>query len=260
MNYQNNLLFILLTTFFFILMVYKYAFVNNKPHCDHFVTNVYLYLGLSFSLVGCFIHMYNYGLNTPNQLNVLLPESKVFQQIMPYIFFSFLVAIVSIIFLSMRPMFSKNGFLMNHILWLVFLGSISLTLYPYFKSIEYSVVLQRVLIMTCMIFLAMSSLVFVIPDFLRKTYYKASFGFLIALIVIIITELFLLFTQQYTRPLYNMISYIVIILFSMFISYDTSKLFSYAKQCIHSPNYPLVSTNLFLDIINIFVRLMGTSR
>jgi len=89
MNYQNNLLFISLTTFFFILMVYKYAFVNNKPHCDHFVTNVYLYLGLSFSLVGCFIHMYNYGLNTPNQLNVLLPESKVFQQIMPYIFFLF---------------------------------------------------------------------------------------------------------------------------------------------------------------------------
>ena len=260
MNYKNSVLFIILTTLILSMIIYKYAFVNNKPHCNNFVTNVYLYLAVSFSLVGCFIHIYNYILNSSNQVQKLLPEMKVFKQISPYILLSFIVAIISIIALAIRPMFSKKGFMMNHLIWIIFLGSISLTLYPYFKSIEFSVILQRVLLMTCMIFILMSCLVFVIPEFLEKTYYKALIGFLIALLVIILTELFLLFTGQYSKSLYNIISYVVIILFSMFIAYDTSRLFHYANICVHSPNYPLVSTNLFLDIINIFVRLMGTSR
>ena len=49
-------------------------------------------------------------------------------------------------------------------------------------------------------------------------------------------------------------SYIVIILFSIFIAYDTNRLAYYAKTCVKSPNYPHHSMNLFLDIINIFVR------
>lgn len=260
MDYKNSILFTALSCLVIILFVYKYAFVNNKPHCNHFVTNVYLYLALSFSLVGCFIHIYNYIFNKPSELGKLIPEKKTYKQIYPYIFSCFVVSILSIIALSIRPMFSKEGFLTNHIIWLIFLASISIILYPYFKSIEFSVVLQRVLLMTCIIFLIMSSLVFVIPDFLRKTYYKALIGFLIALVVIIFSELYLLFTQTYDKKTYTYISYIVIVLFSMFISYDTSRLFYYADKCVNSPNYPLVSTNLFLDIINIFVRLMGTSR
>ena len=83
---------------------------------------------------------------------------------------------------------------------------------------------------------------------------------MIALISIIITELYLIITNQYTQNLYSIVSYSVIILFSLFILYDTSRLYHYASICIHSPNYPLVSTNLFLDILNIVVRFMGFSK
>ena len=260
MNYKNSILFTFLSTIIISIFVYKYAFVNNKPHCNNFITNVYLYLALSFSFVGCFVHGYNYSLNDSKNVARLLPEMKVYTQIAPYVLLSFLVAIGSVIALAIQPLFSKEGFIKNHIIWLVFLSSISLTLYPYFKSIEYSLVLQRVLLMTSILFLTMSSLVFVIPEFLSKTYGIALMSFLLALITIIITELFLLFTGQYTKNLYTYISYFVIILFSIFISYDTSRLFQYAKICVNSPNYPLLSTNLFLDILNIFVRMMGLSR
>ena len=257
MNYHNFVFFTILSTFILISLIYKSAFKNGKPHCNHFITNVYLYLALSFSIVGCFIHLYNYFLNEKEDIVKYISTKKTFEQISNYIILSFIISLLSIIFLSIQPLFSKRGYLFNHSIWLLFLASISVTLYPYFKSKEYSIDLQRVLLMVVIIFLFMSGLVFIIPEFLKSTYNIAITGFLIALISIIITELFLLITGQYTNSIYKIISYIVIILFSVFISYDTSRLFHFAKICVNSPNYPLVSTNLFLDIINIFVRSMN---
>jgi FtsH-binding integral membrane protein len=70
----------------------------------------------------------------------------------------------------------------------------------------------------------------------------------------------MLFLGNYDYKTYRMISYFVILLFSIFISYDTSKMFTDAKNCVDSPNYPKASVGFFLDLINLFVRLVGGSR
>ena len=253
-------MFTILFTFFLIYLIYKNAFVNGKPHCNHFVSNVYLYLALSFSLCGIFINVYNFILNKKNEQSILLDKDKAFQQISSYIILAIIMTFVSIIFLSTRPFFSKKGYILNHFVWLLFIASISITLYPYFKSYDFSVVLQKSLIMTCIIFLCMTVIVNIIPNLIKETYKKVMLGLMISLISIIITELYLIITNQYTKNIYSIISYFVIILFSLFIMYDTSRLYHYASICINSPNYPLVTTNLFLDIINIFVRLLGNSK
>jgi len=254
----NLIVFILLFTFLLIYLIYKNAFVNGKPHCNHFVSNVYLYLALSVSLCGTFLHIYNYLFNEKKDVYTLLDTYKAFQQInlIPAIIMSF----VSIIILSSRPLFSKKGYIFNHFVWLLFIASISITLYPYFKSYEFSVVLQKSFIMTCILFIFMTTIVFLIPSLIKGTYKKVMLGLMIALFSIIITEFYLIVTNQYTKNIYSIVSYIVIILFSLFIVYDTSRLNHYATICMNSPNYPLVSTNLFLDILNIFVRFMGISK
>ena len=81
-------------------------------------------------------------------------------------------------------------------------------------------------------------------------------GFMISLIVVILLELFIYFTKKF-RSISNYLSYFVILLFSLAISYDTRRLNDYANKCINSPNYPSISKDLLLDIINIFVRLMS---
>jgi len=250
-------MYVILTTIVLMFMVYSNAFVNGKPHCNHFIKNVYLYLALSFSLCGVFIQIYNYLLNTKADRNQLLEKEKTLQQIQNYMMVTFIVSLVSIIMLSIRPIFSKTGYLLNHSLWLIFLASISFTLYPYFKSIEYAGSLQRALIMTTLIFLCMTSIVGIIPNLIQSTYKKMMVALLFALVAIIITELYLIFTNQYTNDLYKSMSYVVIVVFSLFIVYDTSRLYAYSKQCVNSPNYPLLSTGLFLDIINIFSRWMN---
>ena len=254
------LVFILLFTFFLIYLIYNNAFVNGKPHCNHFVSNVYLYLALSVSLCGTFIHIYNYLFNGKKDVSTLLDTDKAFQQISSYLIVAIIMTFVSIIILSSRPLFSKKGYLFNHFIWLLFIASISITLYPYFKSYEFSVVLQKSFLMTCILFLCMTTIVNLIPNLIKGTYKKVILGLMIALFSIIITEFYLIVTNQYTKNLYSIVSYIVIILFSLFIVYDTSRLYHYATICINSPNYPLVSTNLFLDILNIFVRLLGNSK
>ena len=249
--------FSILATFILIIMIYLNAFVKGKPHCNHFIKNVYLYLALSFSLCGVFIQIYNYLLNTKENRDKLLDKETTVQQIQKYIIPTFIISIVSIIILSLRPIFSKSGYVLNHFIWLIFLASISFTLYPYFKSIEYAATLQRVIIMTTVLFLLLTSIVEIFPTFIKQTYTKMMVGLLLAFIAIIITELYLIFTRQYTNDLYQTMSYIVIFIFSLFIIYDTSRLYEYSKQCVNAPNYPSLSTGLFLDIINIFSRLMN---
>ena len=260
MNYSYLVFFTIISTLILSYLISKYAFSNGKPHCKHFITNVYLYLALSFSLVGCSIHLYNYIFNKKSDVSKLISFNQTIKQVSPFIILSFIVGIISIIFLAIQPIFSTEGFIKQHLIWLLFIVSISLSLYPYFKSIEYFEVLNKVLVISSIIFLLMSYVAVQFSDFFNRTYAFAIIGMLIALVAIIITELCLLFTQSYTYNLYTIISYIVIILFSIFISYDTSRLFHYADICVNSPNYPKVSSHLFLDILNIFVRLMGTSR
>ena len=169
--------------------------------------------------------------------------------------------IINIVFiLSLQNVFSKDGVILNHTTWIIFLASISITLYPIFKSKELHNIVQKALLTTLIIFLIMSGVVYLYPSFFENTYKKAITALLIALVAIIITELFLIITGIYDKGTYNMISYFVIGLFSLYISYDTSRIFEYAKKCIDSPNYPKVSTRLFLDVMNIFVRLVGVSR
>lgn len=260
MTYQLFLSFTILSTLILSVITYRNAFVNGKPHCNNFVTNVYLYLALSFALIGSFVHVYNFIFNPSSQRGKHIDEYIAYSQIMPYIFVSFVISIVSIIILSMGDMFTKDGILVNHTLWLVFVGSIALTLYPIFKSKQLATIVPRALLMTIGIFLLMSFFVYAFPTFFESTYKRMTTGLLIALLIIIMAELYLIASDSYTQRQYKIISYILISLFSLYVSYDTSRILNYAKKCIDSPNYPKISTSLLIDIVNIFVRLVGVSR
>lgn len=48
------------------------------------------------------------------------------------------------------------------------------------------------------------------------------------------------------------ISYVAILIFSLFVSYDTSHMFEMASKCINFPNYPKSSLSFFLDLLNLF--------
>jgi len=209
------------------IITYMSAFKNNIPTCDRFIRNVYLYLATAVCLVGVFV----------NTIPVAATQ---------YIVLAIIASFVSLILMFLF----KTSVFISHVLWLLFILSISVIMLPYIHT---SPALQSSIISTGIIFIMMSFIAIQYKSFFNKYTNQFSIGLFVALIAIIFTEFVLLFTHQY-HPNKSILSYFVIILFSIFIAYDTNRLSHYAKQCVKSPNYPQLSTHLFLDIINLLIR------
>lgn len=81
---------------------------------------------------------------------------------------------------------------------------------------------------------------------------------LIAIILIEIISFFFISKSENYKNWRKYMTYFVILLFSLFVSYDTITVFNQAKYCINYPNYPKSSLNFFLDILNLFTSLINS--
>lgn len=254
--------YIAISSIIIIFFINNFAFKERKPTCDNYVVNTYLYLALSICVVGLSVFTYNYLLNSNDTLNKYLPIDKTFEQLKSYFWPNILITFGLVIAIAFQPMFIKQGFVFQHLLWLLFIASISFLLYPYFKSFSTAQYVDEALIMTSFVFILMSLVVYFYPSFFENKEFsrKLFLSLFISLIVIIILELSFILTKNYSKSKSKYVSYFVILIFSVFVSYDTSKMLEYAKSCVNYPNYPKASTRFFLDIVNLFVRFIRVSK
>lgn len=253
--FKHSFMYVLFATFILFVLIFRFAMKDGKPHCNNFIVNVYLYISLSFCLIGLFIHLFNQILNKSKDLYKLVSISKAFKQVIPSVLFYAIFLIISfgsLIMLVFQDVFSKDGFLLNHALWLVFLSTLAFLTYPFFKSYEFSNLIGYAIYMTSMVFIIMSLMVYLFPTFFEKTYQIAMIALIIALITIIIFEFILIFSNSYNVFNSRFMFYFILIVFAFLVSYDTSRVFQYAKMCVDSPNYPKISTSQTLNIINLF--------
>ena len=238
--------------FFLIILAYlinKYSFTNLKPTCENYVTNTYLYLAFSLLLVALLVNVFNNicSSNTLNLLKNILCNA-------PFLLFSAIASfiIVIIIFFTTKD-YSKNGHILNHSLWISFLLLFSVSFRTVFLYInDYNIVYT--IFLTFFIFLIMSLAVYINPSFFERSYKFAITGLLVALIVIIISEIILFFYKNKLAKKY--ITYLAVIVFSLLISYDTIEVLNLAKNCVEYPNYPKSSLDFFITIINLFTDLL----
>lgn len=248
----------------FIIILYLISilsFENGMPTCNNYVFNVYLYLALSITLIGLFSYVINnFVSKNETEKHELMPMNYVYNKLGMYLFIGIILSFVFIVMMALTPSFSKEGHLFNHIVWLLFIASISLIIYPYFKAEEISNIIDDALLSTAMVFVFMSVIVYMYPSFFRGTYNYVMPGLIVGLLAIILVALYNIFfvkePEQFRKTsLY--ISYIVILLFSLFVSYDTSKMFEMAKICVKYPNYPKSSIDFFLDLLNLFTSFVN---
>jgi len=232
-----------LAVVFFAYLIKLMGFKNGKPTCDNYVINVYLYLALSIIILGIlssYIGWEKYNINP-----LLL----------------FICSILFIVAISFQPNFqsSMSQVIYSHIFWVLFVLSISGTFWIYLKSPIFKDYISSTILIVSLIFAFMSMLVYVNPQFFKDTYSQAMSSLLIALLVIIIFEIFnAFFNKGYAfSQMHRMVSYIVIVIFSGFVSYDTSRVFQLADKCTKMPNYPKTSISFFLDVLNLFVRIIS---
>ena len=238
-----NLVLSLLILFSIIVLylINLFSFDNSKPTCDFFVLNIYLYLALSILILGLSISLINWSF------------------LLPYSFLIFIFSLITIIFIAFQKQYqtTMQEVISSHLSWFLFIILISSSLSVYFQKGIYGKPINDAIIATSLVFVIMSSIVYMIPEFFKSTYGFMSIGLLISLIAVIIIELFLILFEKDPKSLFRkfrIISYFVILIFSLYVSYDTIRTFELAEKCNNMPNYPKASIDFFLDIINLFSR------
>lgn len=225
------------------LLTCNSAFKDNFPTCESYVANTYLYMALGICIIGytTFV-MSNYQLQI-NFWNILC---------------IFVLSLLLIIFMHMIP--SKN-FISMHFIWLLLLLCLGAILYPSIVSSN-NYIIGNALLITILIFFVMTCVAYLGYD--KMVGYKETFGIVlfVALLTIILLELFYIIIG-YPENMRRNISYFVILLFSVFIIYDTIMLKERSRLCskkINPANYPKESVHFVLDLLNIFVRTLYLSQ
>jgi Integral membrane protein, interacts with FtsH len=234
---------LIISTIIFVFLISQSGFKNGVPTCNNYIVNVYLYLALSICLLGVLAYQ--------------IPWEGMKISPFIYIIFSF----VFIIALSIQPSFqdTMSQVVFSHMFWFLFILTISATFWVFLKAPIYKEYLLSTVLIVALIFIIMSGIVYMYPEFFKSTYGFAMGSLLLILILIIIFELSMyFFSKGYAfSQTHRTVSYVVIVVFSLLVSYDTSRIFMLADRCVNYPNYPKSSITFFLDVINLFARIIS---
>jgi FtsH-binding integral membrane protein len=230
----------------FILLcaaITNYSFKKGLFTCNKYILNTYLYILLTFNILALVVSTLEY--------------KKISYELSPLQFFGlFIISIISIV--AMHSITSKN-IVLKHLVWVIFILSLTATFYPFynlFKNNKHLV--YSALTTTLVLFILLSGVAYLNPNLIKLSWGPVLLILLIAGILIELTTL-LFFRNIKKDKLSNILkglSYVFIVLFMVFILYDTKRLMLNAKKCVNA-DYIKESLGLFLDIFNIFVRILS---
>ena len=148
---------------------------------------------------------------------------------------------------------------LKHFVWFVFVLLISITVHPVYATSAKNLVISS-LVTTLGLVFVLSAFAYAKPELISLSLGPILF---FALLGIIIMEFILLFVFRNNlnenRGVFRAISYVVIFIFMGYILYDTKRLQINAKECVKA-DYVKESLKLFLDILNIFLRILSLKR
>jgi FtsH-binding integral membrane protein len=223
-------------------IISKNAFKNGKPTCDAYIINAYLYIFLGLTIVG-------YVGNRGSECNF----STLF------LVACALGSILSIIMIGLTP---QSNFFLSHGLWIFFTICLGFILSVALKNASRKT-MREAIIISLIIFFSMTCLAVIGHNRLVKHLGNIGMILFYSLVSVILLELYYIFFKDYTRQIQKNISYVVIVLFSAFLVYDTVLLRERSKLCSNTSNpanYPKESLNIILDVLNLFVRLQNVLR
>ena len=247
---NNILLQIFATLLVFICVIFgiaNNAIKDKQFTCNRYLLNTYLYVILSFNLIALQVLTMEY-------LNVnFVPNMLIFIGIL----------ILSIICILAIHKISPKKIVLKHLVWILFLASLGLIFYPmYLSFVNQKYLIVSSIITTLFIFLALSLVAYLRPDLISLSWGPVLLVLLASIIIMELIVAFLIPGGDTRTWLLRMISYVVIVLFMVYILYDTKRLQINAKEC-GKPNpadYIKESLGLFLDIWNIFIRILSLKK
>jgi len=229
-----------------LALVFKFS-INKKTGtftCKKYIMNTYLYVILSFVILSLLITLLNHFKAT-----VIISGLASIAV--------FLVLIGLVIGLNVVVPDTPGKMALKHLMWLMILALFAVQM-SFLVKVTSSGILANALLTTGLLVLALTMLAFWKPEWISLKLGPILFFLLLAGIIFEVSAL-LFFREQYlvkNKWLYKGVAYAFILLFMGFILYDTKKLQIRAQTC-KIADYIRESFKLFLDILNLFLRLLS---
>ena len=201
--------------------------------CDNYLLNTYLYLILAIGITLATVDTMAYNKIILNRWTRII------------------IAIFMLILIVIIGNTPAKNFLMKHLLFTIFIVLIGSILYPLF--IHNEELFNQTGITTLILLIILSLVAIYYPQFISNSWGSYLMIALGGLIIARCVEIgFIWYNKIQPKNNYGRaISYISILVFIMFVLYDTKKVQEHAKLCIEA-DYINESLNLFLDAINLF--------
>lgn len=223
-----------------IFAIANSAIKNRKFICNRYILNTYLYIILTFNIIALqilFMKYYKIKFN-PNILLLIA------------IFILTIGCIISLHGISPKQIVLKHG------VWILFILLMGLMFYPmYLIYSKQQGLIMTTILTTLVLFFGLSLVAFLKPELISLSWGPVLFVLLCSGIVMELV-IRLLSSNDYITKRLKIMSYFFIGLFMVYILYDTKRLQINANKCIDA-DYISESLKLFLDIWNIFIRLLS---
>lgn len=231
---------ILLTVLLLITVGLIYADYQTPLTGNTFLTNIYLYIIFGLLFIA-FVSNFT-------QLSQITAPENLWKMVLLYFIMAF----------GGMSIMAMGGLYVSHIGFLLMLVGISLligSVYRYGTNIAWAAIVTAIIMGALTVFVFMSS-----EQTIMSMKNWAPYLLWILLGVIVIQLIMIIFKVPISNELYNIMNILIIILFVFFILSDTSRILVKSKDlkcethtCV---NYPMESTSLILDYLNIFIRLV----
>jgi FtsH-binding integral membrane protein len=227
-----------------VFSILNYAIKNRQFTCNRYILNTYLYIILTFNIMAIQLLLMEYNGIKFN------PSLMLFIGI-------FILTLGSIVLLHK---ISPSKIILKHFVWLVFILFLGLIFYPMYTSfIDKKEMILSAILTTVVLFIGLSALAYLKPEYISLSWGPILLLLLIAGIIMELSLRFIMNKGNSRSKWFRVMSYFFIIVFMVFILYDTKRLQINAKNCVIA-DYIKESLGLFLDVFNIFVRILSLGR
>ncbi len=235
------------------------SFKDDKPTCEKYILNTYLYLIVSLSLVVFFILV----------LNTLIPNyTETIQS--SYLFFLVVIIELILIFYTIYLInkISPLDVVKKRLAWGVFILLFAFILLPVIQlaiQINQTDLVISTMFLTLAIVAVLTTITLIKPDLIIKSTAGWKPYIIIGLICLILAHLipmiFCLFancSMLFLNKFYFYLAVIGVIFFIFVILYKTKIVVEHSETCKtpEDADYIKESTNLFVSIINLFLNLL----
>ena len=224
-----------------IFAIANSAIKNSKFICNRYILNTYLYIILTLNIIALQVLIMKYY-KTKFNPNILIIIA---------IFILTIGCIIALHGISPKQMILKHG------VWLLFVLLMGLMFYPMYLiySKQQGLIMSSILT-TLILFFGLSLVAYLKPELISLSWGPVLFVLLCSGIVMELVIRLFSSKDYITTKSFKIISYFFIGVFMVYILYDTKRLQINAKKCIVA-DYISESLKLFLDIWNIFIRLLN---